>query len=86
MNEQTTTLKRATGDTLREQERARALVAAFEAALLARDYPCVGAKGAIQRRQMTAYVGRSIASAWDDVNLIRVFEIDFTLKAGPGRA
>lgn len=71
MNEQTTTLKRATGDTLREQERARALVADFEAALLARDYPCVGAKGAIQRRQMTAYVGRSIASAWDDVNLIR---------------
>ena len=47
----------------------RALVARFETMIEERGYPCVGAKGAIARGQVHAYVGRSIGSAWDDVPL-----------------
>lgn len=32
-------------------------------------FPCVGAKSALARNQMTAYVGNSLTSAWDDVQL-----------------
>jgi len=34
-----------------------------------RGFPCVGAKSALGRNQMTAYVGRDLTSAWDDVAL-----------------
>ena len=45
------------------------IVEAFEETVVARGYPCVGAKGAIARRQVEAYFGRSLDSAWDDVEL-----------------
>ncbi|WP_425466619.1 guanitoxin biosynthesis heme-dependent pre-guanitoxin N-hydroxylase GntA [Qipengyuania marisflavi] len=32
-------------------------------------FPCVGAKSALGRNQMTAYVGNSLTSAWDDLPL-----------------
>lgn len=32
-------------------------------------FPCVGAKSALGRNQMTAYVGKSLMSPWDDVAL-----------------
>lgn len=35
------------------------------------DYPCVGAKSAIARDQITAYIGRDIQSSWDDLLLVR---------------
>ncbi|WP_343348054.1 guanitoxin biosynthesis heme-dependent pre-guanitoxin N-hydroxylase GntA [Sphingomicrobium sp. XHP0239] len=43
----------------------------FRQRIEANGYPCVGAKGALSRDQMTFYEGRSIASAWDDVALSR---------------
>lgn len=48
----------------------------FENFIKEADFPCVGAKSALAKRQMTAYVGRDIESAWDDVNIAREL-IDF---------
>jgi FPC/CPF motif-containing protein YcgG len=48
-----------------------ALVQRFEQHIKDSGYPCVGAKSAIAKQQMTAYVGRSLASAWDDVAIVR---------------
>lgn len=45
------------------------LVARFEEWVKDSGYPCVGAKSAIGKRQMSAYVGRSLTSSWDDVPL-----------------
>lgn len=42
----------------------------FKAFIEAQPYPCVGAKSAIARNQMTAYVGNTLTSAWDDVALV----------------
>lgn len=52
-----------------------AKTAAVDLAVRFRDYiedrgfPCVGAKSALGRNQMTAFVGRDLTSAWDDVAL-----------------
>ena len=49
--------------------RSSEIVAKFKQRIEERGYPCVGAKGAVSRSQLTAYVGRTIHSAWDDVAL-----------------
>lgn len=46
------------------------LAVRFRKFIQERDYPCVGAKSALGRNQMTAYVGNSLLSAWDDVELV----------------
>ena len=43
----------------------------FKEFIDARPYPCVGAKSAIGKGQMTAYIANSLVSAWDDVALTR---------------
>lgn len=45
------------------------LAVAFKRFIHERSYPCVGAKSALTRNQMTAYVGTDLTSAWDDVAL-----------------
>lgn len=45
------------------------LAVAFKQFIHERSYPCVGAKSALTKNQMTAYVGNDLASAWDDVAL-----------------
>lgn len=47
-----------------------ALATRFREFIQEREYPCVGAKSALGRNQMTAYVGNSLLSAWDDVALV----------------
>ncbi|MCJ7420487.1 guanitoxin biosynthesis heme-dependent pre-guanitoxin N-hydroxylase GntA [Sphingomicrobium astaxanthinifaciens] len=57
-----------------DEEAIRAGVAVavrFRDFIAARSYPCVGAKSALARNQMTAYVGTDLTSAWDDVALAR---------------
>ena len=41
----------------------------FEAFVKEREFPCVGAKSAVARRQMEFVVGRDITSAWDDLDI-----------------
>lgn len=47
------------------------LAVRFKQFIRSKDYPCVGAKSALGKNQMTAYVGSSLTSAWDDVELVR---------------
>jgi FPC/CPF motif-containing protein YcgG len=37
--------------------------------ILAHDFPCVGAKSAVQKGRLTVYTARSIDSAWNDVEI-----------------
>ena len=46
-----------------------AVVRALDSFLGETWYPCVGAKSARARRQITTYVGRDIESAWDDLRI-----------------
>lgn len=41
----------------------------FEAFIRQQDFPCVGAKSALKRRQIEVIVARDIVSAWDDLRL-----------------
>ncbi len=52
--------KHASAITLAEQ---------FRAFIKASNYPCVGAKSALSKNQMTAYIGSDLESSWDDVAL-----------------
>lgn len=52
-----------------DQKSAR-IVELFEAWVKGQQYPCVGAKSAIAKQQMTAYVGRDLRSSWDDVAIV----------------
>ncbi|MBW0145360.1 guanitoxin biosynthesis heme-dependent pre-guanitoxin N-hydroxylase GntA [Sphingomicrobium clamense] len=45
------------------------LAVTFKQFIQERSYPCVGAKSALTKNQMTAYVGSDLTSAWDDVAL-----------------
>jgi uncharacterized protein len=45
------------------------LVAAFEDFVRDPSFPCVGAKAALSKRQMTYVVARDITSAWDDLRI-----------------
>lgn len=48
----------------------------FREFVAAQSYPCVGAKSALGRNQMTAFVGSSLTSSWDDVSIVREL-VDF---------
>ena len=54
-----------------EKGRGIALVTRFRNFIQDSEYPCVGAKSALGRNQMTAYVGNNLTSAWDDVAIVR---------------
>jgi uncharacterized protein len=45
------------------------LVSDFKAFVSDADFPCVGAKAALSKGQMTFFVAYDICSAWDDVNM-----------------
>ncbi|WP_336985581.1 guanitoxin biosynthesis heme-dependent pre-guanitoxin N-hydroxylase GntA [Altererythrobacter aquiaggeris] len=47
-----------------------ALATRFREFIQSSDYPCVGAKSALGRNQMTAYVGNALTSAWDDLAIV----------------
>ena len=47
------------------------LATRFRDFIEAREFPCVGAKSALGRDQMTAFVASDLQSAWDDVALVR---------------
>lgn len=47
----------------------QAPICAFERFVGQRDYPCVGAKSALGRRQITYHLARDIRSGWDDLPL-----------------
>lgn len=45
------------------------LIAAFEDFVRAPEFPCVGAKAALSKRQMAFVIARDITSAWDDLDI-----------------
>lgn len=47
------------------------LAVRFKEFIQERAFPCVGAKSALGRNQMTAFIGSDLESAWDDVALVR---------------
>lgn len=63
------------------QQEAVELAVRFRDFIRNQGFPCVGAKSALSRNQMTAFVGRDLTSAWDDValadNLVQ-FAHDYT--------
>lgn len=54
-----------------DETHAIALATRFREFIEEREFPCVGAKSALGRDQMTAYVGSDLESSWDDVALVR---------------
>jgi uncharacterized protein len=46
-----------------------ALITEFETFVQASDFPCVGAKSALAKRQMHFVVANDICSAWDDIRI-----------------
>lgn len=46
----------------------------FEAFIGQAGFPCVGAKSAVGRGQVTYFHGRSISSAWDDLALVQALQ------------
>jgi len=64
-------LKSKTGNFAIDEASGVALVSGFRDFIQTHNYPCVGAKSALGRNQMTAYVGNSLTSAWDDVAIVR---------------
>lgn len=53
------------------------IVERFKTFIQARDFPCVGAKSALSREQMTFVVARDIRSAWDDLVIYQTL-LEFT--------
>ncbi|MBJ3783735.1 guanitoxin biosynthesis heme-dependent pre-guanitoxin N-hydroxylase GntA [Devosia sediminis] len=52
--------------------------------ILANDFPCVGAKSALRKGQLTTYVAHSLASAWNDVEIHdRLMQFAWAYQAEP---
>jgi Uncharacterized conserved protein len=52
--------------------------------ILANDFPCVGAKSALRKGQLTTYVARNLASAWNDVEIHdRLMQFAWAYRAEP---